>query len=288
MNNIAPHLKSEYERTLSLVKNDNLFTSNSLISHSDVLRAHFLIADYFEQIDNESVLQGIKSINLLGSALGRQITSFGGKKKWIEPLAICATLFFGLVKNHAFHDGNKRTALLILLYNLQLLGRTVNCPKKEFETLTVRIASNELNKYSFYSKFLSKDDTDILVIADFLRRKTRKIDTEYYPVTFEEFNASLKKFNLYLADPSNVHIWVYQKTTYKRFFKEHTSTKKLIRIGFNGWKRQVRARAVKEALKAAKLTAKYGFDSKVFFKDNEPMHKLIEEFEGPLRRLKDK
>ena len=57
------------------------------------------------------MLIGVRDLNLLGSAIGRQSASFGGKTKYTNPVDICATLFYGLVKNHSFSDGNKRTAL---------------------------------------------------------------------------------------------------------------------------------------------------------------------------------
>jgi hypothetical protein len=64
--------------------------------------------------------------------------------------------------------------------------------------------------------------------------------------------------------------------------------KRYIQVGFPGWKRQINARAVKEILKATGLTAENGVDSRVFFKGAEPLVALIDQYKGPLIRLKDK
>ena len=63
---------------------------------------------------------------------------------------------------------------------------------------------------------------------------------------------------------------------------------KRFNIGFKSWQSQIGAKAVKEALKKCHLTAEFGIDSMVFYKNTEPFNQLIEHFEGPLRRLKDK
>lgn len=67
--------------------------------------------------------------------------------KWKTDLQILSTLFFGLIMNHPFHDGNKRTAFLIMLYHLNLIGRTPIEREELYEELTVNIAANNLSVY---------------------------------------------------------------------------------------------------------------------------------------------
>lgn len=110
--------QTEYERLRSLYP-DFSEISHPLINVSDVLKAYFALADFFTDPmseHEESMLVGLRSIDLLCSALGRQTVGYCGKSKYTDPIDICSTLFFGMVKDHAFLDGNKRTALLILIY----------------------------------------------------------------------------------------------------------------------------------------------------------------------------
>lgn len=288
MDSIAQHLKQDYRRFCEQIPDNDPFEGN-LIGYDDVLRAHYLISDYFENTTGEESVYGVKDFNLLGSALGRQAVSFNGITKWTQFHEISATLFFGLVKNHAFHDGNKRTALLILIYQLFNYGRVINCNKRNFEKLTVDVASNNLSTHRGYNR--KTTDPEVHYIADFIRRNTRKIDKRYYPLTYREFNTNLNRFNYFLDNPSGGYISVYQTKTVRkryRFWQTKEVTSKIFQIGFNGWKNQVRPKAVKEVLKAAGLTAKNGIDSEIFYKGGDPMSLLIEEFEGPLSRLKDK
>lgn len=55
-------------------------------------------------------------------------------------------MFYGLVKDHAFHDGNKRTALLTLLNQLQAYNYYPTSKILDFEKLVLAIADNTLSK----------------------------------------------------------------------------------------------------------------------------------------------
>lgn len=94
---------------------------------------------------------------------------------------IFAPLYFGLVKNYAFHDGNKRVALLTLLYQLNGYGYFPSAPVKEFEKLVVAVAASELavkyrwawkkfdiyDQHPTYQSIMSGRDPLYKLIADF-------------------------------------------------------------------------------------------------------------------------
>lgn len=291
MNNLPLHLKQDYQRFKSQIPKKDDFT-RPFLGYDDILIAHYLICDYFETNYQQTSIYGVRDLTLLGSAIGRQKTSFGGCVKWKTLYEYCATLFFGLVKNHPFHDGNKRTALLALLYQLQQSKRVPDASQKEFETLTVRVAESGLEKYSNYNSFckpgLKKEDSAVYFIADFLRKKTRILNSSYKPLTFFEFNAILKQYDCFMDNPSGNYINVYKTITKRCFIFKKTFSSRVLQIGFPGWRKQINQKAFKETLKALDLTPDRGFDRKVFFENAEPLYKLIYDFEGPLRRLKDK
>lgn len=58
---------------------------------------------------------GIKSEALLDSACNRPLTGIGSEDKYRSEWGKYAALFHSLVKNHPFHNGNKRTAIVALL-----------------------------------------------------------------------------------------------------------------------------------------------------------------------------
>ncbi len=292
MQNINRFLLDDYERTKSSIKNYHGFDKEGFISFDDVLRAHYLIADYFSD-EEEGIVYGLKSETLLGSALGRQFTGFGNVDKYHSSVEICGTLFYGLIKNHAFHDGNKRTAFLVLIYHLQKQNLTFKDSKRKasIESLSVNIAANELDgTYERFKKFNEGDDPEVRFIIDYLERNTRPLNRRFYSVTYSDFDRLLRKFNVCLDNPHGGFIDVIQLKTPKPILglKRKEKWCKILQIGFPGWKRKVGLKALKETLKTAKLTAENGVDSEVFFRDAEPLSIIIDEYNDLLRRLKDK
>ena len=76
-----------------LKKCKDLDLDKDLINISDALKAHYILADYFTdtsyETSSEKMLVGVRSYDLLASALGRQSVEFAGKRKYTDKLDIC-------------------------------------------------------------------------------------------------------------------------------------------------------------------------------------------------------
>ncbi len=253
------------------------------------MRAHFLIVDYFYDEGYGIGGVGPKEPNLLHSAVYRQFTGFDGKDKWETSYERCATLIFGLVKDHPFHDANKRTALLILLYFLNRTNRTPIVDQKDLEDFIVDIAEDKLKRYRRHQSLKSRtDDPEILFIADYLRRNSRALDKRNYTITFKELDLRLREFGYCLSNPHKNFIDVcrIQKSRgFLGFSKEKTKLIKVAQIGFPGWKRQVGKGAMSTVRKETKLMPEKGVDSESFYRGIDPLYTLIAEYSGPLERL---
>lgn len=286
-------VEKEYLRWIGLVGCNDPYTSKETVGLHQVLKAHFLIVDFFAQEGGGVGGVGPKSVDLLHSAIYRQFVSFGGKDKWLTPLEKCATLLFGLVKDHPFHDANKRTAFLVTLLQLERLGRVPRIKQREFEDFVVEVADNQLQKYARFREAQDEEnDPEIRFIADFLKRNTRDIDKRSYTVTFHELNQIIKKHNFELVSPSGNFINLVQVEFRPKFLailgpKVRRETR-LAQIGFPGWKKQVGKGAMKTVRDATRLTHEKGYDSKTFFHGADPLHVLIDTYAEPLRRLADR
>lgn len=64
----------------------------------------------------------IADLGLADSALARPQASFSGEEFYTEPSTKAAALLFGIARNHAFLDGNKRIAVVATLQFLNLNG----------------------------------------------------------------------------------------------------------------------------------------------------------------------
>ena len=262
-------------------------TLNGGLSEYDVLKAHYIVSDYFIS-EGDQVVYGVKNFDLLSSAVSRQETEFGGVQKWNDEYHKMATLLYGITKNHAFEDGNKRTALLSLLLFIDKNNLLVKYKQIALELLIVRIAANALNEYDNYRYYILKDDPEVNFIADRIKKYTRKANKKIYTITYAEFNRRLKQYGVWLDNPSKNCINVYRnKIIVRFFFFKKKEMERILQIGFPGWKKQVNPKAIRSVLQATGLTVENGVDSDVFFKDAEPAYKLISDFKEPLARLKD-
>jgi prophage maintenance system killer protein len=262
----------------------------AVISADDVLRAHFFLAQFFAREGEPIAIPGYRNAQLLLSAVGRQSTGLSGRLKWADPLHQCATLFYGLVKNHPFHDGNKRTALLVALYNLHRLRRTPTAPQADFELVAVRTAGNDLKSYAAFESFKRGDDAEVRFLADFLRRNSRRNETRVPVVTYQDLDRILRRHRCGLENPQGNYIDVV-KTVEERhgiLRKRRVVSKKVLQIGFPRWSAQVQEKALRSVLAATGLNAANGFDSAVIFHDAEPFEALIDTYREPLKRLRQK
>jgi death-on-curing protein len=296
-------IEEEYKRWKNIVGLEDPYQSNDTIGLHDILAAHFLIVDYFAEKKYGIGGVGPRSLDLLHSALSRQFTGYGGVRKWNGLYENCATLMFGLIMNHPFHDANKRTALLVTLSLLHRKRQIVTLQQKKLDGLVVAIAGNKLQSYfgkdARYQRKLQllsgTDGTDgiVHVIADFLRRNTRYKDDSARTVTYSELNRALKRHGFELRSPNGnfINVVRIEPARPARFLGIGARPERevfLAQIGFPGWKDQVHKSALKTVREATRLTTENGCDTQVLFEDAEPLSALIIGYAEPLKRLANK
>jgi death-on-curing protein len=282
---VIAHVRAEHERWRQLVGFADPYLERVTIGIHEVLQAHFLLAEFFVAQGEGMGGLGPKDINLLHSALSRQFVQYGGKPKWSNGVDVCATLMFGLIKNHPFHDANKRTAFLTSILHLQKIGRTPTIQDIEYEDFTVAISDDSLSSYDFFGRFDGPSpDREIQAISHFLKRSTRQIDLKNKLITYNELNAILSKRGLGLENPNGNRIDLVR----------HVDTdgetplgapKRIAHIGFHGWSKEVSERDIKVVREASKLDARHGYDSQAFFSGLEDPLTLIKKYKEPLERL---
>ena len=89
---------------------------------------------------------GIRSAELLESAVAQPEASFGGQYLHADMFEMAAAYLFHIVQNHPFVDGNKRTGLLSALVFLDLNGATIGFPDERLYELTIAVANGRLGK----------------------------------------------------------------------------------------------------------------------------------------------
>lgn len=86
---------------------------------------------------------GIRDISLLESALESPFQSYAGEELYPSIQAKAARLCYGLVKNHAMVDGNKRIGVHTMLVFLSANGYELQYTQKELSDLILDVAADK-------------------------------------------------------------------------------------------------------------------------------------------------
>jgi death-on-curing family protein len=240
----------------------------SYLSCEDVIDAHFLICDFFYRRGENLGGFGPKDLNLSASAVARQSASAGGAYVYTDIFDIAATLMFGLINNHPFHDANKRTAFLCVVFLLMENSQTPSVDVVEIEDFTVEIASHHAK---------NGHHMEVGNISNSLKRMFRREDCRMnYIIKFRELENILKIHGFSISSPSRNYINVYK------------GENRVAKVGYPGPHSDVTRSAMSTIRKSCGLTREIGVDAQVFFKGADPLSKLIGEYEAPLRRLAER
>jgi death-on-curing protein len=89
---------------------------------------------------------GLMSPGQLEASIAAPRQTMFGQELYSGLFSKAAILFYLLVKNHAFVDGNKRTAALALIEFLERNGYTLSVTNEELYQFTIDVASSVLTK----------------------------------------------------------------------------------------------------------------------------------------------
>lgn len=95
-------------------------------------------------IDETGGLDGVRDEALLDSAINAPFQKFDGADLFPTVQQKAARLCFGIIKNHAFVDGNKRIGAHTMLVFLALNGIEIDYTQKELYQIILDIASGKL------------------------------------------------------------------------------------------------------------------------------------------------
>lgn len=167
-------------------------------------------------------------------------------------------------------------------------------PANELEDFTVEVAENGLSKHQRFKAFVKDRDADpeIRFISWYLRKNTRRLDNNFYAVTYNQLQTILNRFGYALASPHGNHIDVVKVRIQRPFLGIIGSTRevqtKLGQIGFPRWTAEVGRDAIKTVRQITHLTHKDGVDSASFFRGLDTLQSLITSYHDPLMRLAER
>ncbi len=99
---------------------------------------------------------GVRDEGLLDSALGRPQNLFAYGNPTIHDLAACYA--HGLVKNHPFIDGNKRTGFVVAVLMLELNGYHFHAEEADAAVRTLALAAGEMTESAYAAWLETQSD----------------------------------------------------------------------------------------------------------------------------------
>jgi death on curing protein len=88
-------------------------------------------------------LEGVRDMDLLESALARplQLIAYGQP----DLFDLAASYAHGIVKNHPFLDGNKRSGLMAAALFIEINGHVFEAPEEQAVLMTLGLAAGEVD-----------------------------------------------------------------------------------------------------------------------------------------------
>lgn len=123
-----------------------------LLTIEQLLQLHVLLVEQF------GGSQGVRDLGRLEAAIATQTQIVFGSELYESPFEKAAAIIRGIIADHPFFDGNKRTGILAGLTLLELNGYVFDTKKGELEDFTVQIATDHL---------------DISAIAQWFEKRTK-------------------------------------------------------------------------------------------------------------------
>jgi death-on-curing family protein len=148
----------------------------------DVLDLHFALVELFATGPDPIAPAGQRDLGLLESACTRPRTSLGGIEKYKTVEEKGAALCHSLIKNHPFHNGNKRTGLVTLITFLWRNDRrfAVSVTDDEMFEMVLNVSRGT---------FVDSRDPDVIAreLAQWLRARTVAVNRKPRAMTINDF-----------------------------------------------------------------------------------------------------
>ena len=106
----------------------------------DVLQLHE------DALEHDGGSPGLRDPGLLSSAVHAPQASFGGQWLVGDLFDMAAAYMFHIARNHAFVDGNKRTALLTTLVFLGLNGHVLDRDDQRLDDAVLAVATGAMSR----------------------------------------------------------------------------------------------------------------------------------------------
>lgn len=168
------------------------------LQRDEVGAIHEVLEQDFANTADPIEPRGVRDENLLESAIMRPQTQLGGICKYPTVPMAASALFHSLIHDHAFYNGNKRTAVVALLVLCDRNGVVLTCTEDELFRQTVLTAQHRV--VDGFANDLS--DREVLENARWLQAHSRPVDHAERPLKWLRLKRRLADLGCKYIPPS--------------------------------------------------------------------------------------
>lgn len=167
---IPPRAERRRDHFVFRVPNGNEKAEIQWLDRRDIIAIHEELARDFAKAHDPISPAGVRDVNMLESACFHPQTASFTSRKYSTIESAAAALLFALVKNHAFHNGNKRTALVSMLAFLDVNGMYPRqCSSEDLFEITLDTAKGKVAKDNTFGN----PDREVHALANWIGEKFR-------------------------------------------------------------------------------------------------------------------
>ena len=260
-------------------------TDVRLLTVDQVCAVHGRLVDDFKNTADPLDPPGVRSTQLLESAVGRPGTAIGQRRKYPTVEMAAAALMHSLVHDHPFHNGNKRTALVAMLVMLDGNGLILTCAEDELFRVVLQLAQHALAR----GPRAELPDREVLAVAEWLACDARPVVKGDRPVAWRRLRRLLVRYGCEFENPTAGNRINIARKVHRpggllfrsaRTHVLHTQT------AYAGEGTEAARNTVNKIRRALELDEEHGVDSASFYENQAASEsEFIHQYKRTLRRL---
>lgn len=249
----------------------------TLLTVDDVLLVHDALVRDFARSNDPISPPGIRSPDLLGSAVFRPSTSLGDTCKYPTVSMAGAALFHSLALNHAFHNGNKRTALVALLVFLESNQKFLDATQPQLYRLVLEVASHRL-----VGAGPDLADREVLALARWIEARLGEVQRGEKILKFAQLRRLLVSYGCDIQILPGNRVLITRPRVSQRWFG-----RKRLRSHnwYGGEGREVELNTIRKIRRELWLDEEHGVDSSRFYEARPGVDEFIAMYRKTLQRL---
>ncbi|MFF0175010.1 type II toxin-antitoxin system death-on-curing family toxin [Micromonospora profundi] len=252
------------------------------LSEQELLAIHGALVEDFNMSEDRIDPPGPRDRGLVASAVMRPQTAVGDVRKYESIEMAAAAFLHSVVHNHAFHNGNKRTALVAMLVFLDENDVTVTCHEDDLFKFVLRVAQHRLVPKSWDQR----SDREVIEIAKWIKQNSRAVDRAERLIKWYRLRQILGSYGCTLRHAKVGNRMNIERSVAERRLFGITRVRKLeVQVAYRNEGQEVERDTIRRIRRSLHLDEEYGLDSEIFYGGASAPSDFIVAYKKTLRRL---